>query len=1705
MKTPIDTTHPGARLGRGARTRPLAVLASAFLAVGAFTAQADLNDGLVAYYPFDGDFQDAVGDSHGEAMGSDPITFGEGKFGQGVVLDGIDQFIQTPTENEDLFDFGAPDDPTGFTISAWFSVGEFTKNWQALVAKGEGNRWRMHRRDATSTITGNGGNGDVPEGSTDITEGIHHIVLISDIDNDRAVLYIDGELEAENTGLSREGNDMPMMIGENPDALGRTWSGMIDDLGFWNRAISEDEVMEIWNNGEGRSLGRTTLTEGLLGYWSFNDLAPGAGTALDSSAEANNGVVNGEPELVEGPAGEGDIAIRFDGVDDSVTTEGAIMNDIDSFTMAGWVKFPEQSGNRVGFFGQNDAIEYGMISPNTMQHWSASGGAFDVPFGPAVDEWTNIVLVNTPDERILYVNGEVEATGGGTNPANSAFTFNIGGSGVYDAEGNYFTGEMDDVAVWNRPLTPGEVEELFLRRAVLPPDVRDTDQDGMGDAFEQDNGLDPFDAADRDTDLDGDGLTNFQEFELRTKPNDKDSDADGYDDNVETNTEVWVSATDTGTNPLRPDTDRDGLLDGVETNTGAFVSASDTGTNPLVADTDGDGAKDGLEVTGGTDPHDPLSLVSAIFGGSTFTTTHVFNTGEQFNDVDGVRAAIEGDVGDRITAQTPYIHFHDNTPPPQLADLSRPYPLWDPEYAGPDAGGFGARDDFAIYSTGEIFVQQSGFITFICNSDDGFLLEVDGEEIGTVGNRGRANTVMTVELEAGVHQVDFWHWERGGGAGVSLYVYRGTEETPPNLNDADYELLQAFDIFSVQTVDSDGDGMDDFAETFFFENLSRDGSGDFDDDGLNDADELAMRAFPNNKDSDGDGLEDGQEANDLGTDPANTDSDGDGLADGAEVNNHGTDPAKADTDDDTFADNVELALGNDPLDAGNKPNAIIAVADGNWNDPATWSDGLAPSAGKNYVAVGTVTNRLGSVAGAFSGDSLTLVGPGISLDLEHSGPTLGNITLSNAEVTAVRSNTLDGALTIRGEATVNVGANDLAIASNLLGGGTLTFVGGSVDDFQGSVELSGSESAFGGAINVIGTDLAGLAPGSLGSNSIRLASGGLAYGYDYDSDLSILKLQGDNFRLVLGGTIMVADVIGVDSDGNQAFSLLELVGPGPYTADDLLGAFQLNEGISGDGTIELLGRDADTDGDGLRDSFENDNLGGLAATPEGDPDSDGISNLGEQAGGTDPNVADVVIVEPVGPEDVTQPGDTIALVNGENDGDANEGPPPGAEGVENVINNVGQKYLNFLDLGSGFVVTPGVGATTITGIRFYPANDAVERDPASFRLEGSPDGPDGPWKVLAAGDLTLPDARNDGGDLAITPDLPNQTVFFVNSEAWLSYRVTFPTVKDAEAANSMQIAEVELLGEAGGTIGTVPDTSALASELIAYYPFEGDLDDKVGTSHGTGMGASPITYAPGAYGQGVDLNGIDQYIETPIENEDLFDFGAPDNPESFTISTWFRVDGFTKSWQALIAKGEGNRWRIHRRDALNLISGNGGNGDVPEGSTNINDGGLHHLLLVSDAESDTAMLYIDGQLEAENSGLAREGNDMPMMIGENPDALGRTWNGLIDEVAIWNRALSADEASLLANSAVSLADLLAIDIGGGNNGGGGEGPPEIGEVTRTATAVGLSFPAGTTYTVQYSTDLVNWTDIAADVTGQYEDTDAGRVGAGEGYYRGVAQ
>jgi hypothetical protein len=181
---------------------------------------------------------------------------------------------------------------------------------------------------------------------------------------------------------------------------------------------------------------------------------------------------------------------------------------------------------------------------------------------------------------------------------------------------------------------------------------------------------------------------------------------------------------------------------------------------------------------------------------------------------------------------------------------------------------------------------------------------------------------------------------------------------------------------------------------------------------------------------------------------------------------------------------------------------------------------------------------------------------------------------------------------------------------------------------------------------------------------------------------------------------------------------------------------------------------------------------------------------------------------------------------------------PAAEQAPNVLDgNPETKYLNFDKLNTGFTVTPA-GATTIRGIALTSANDAPERDPASFKIEGSVNGTS--FTTIAEGPVSVFPAR-----------FLRREFYFDNSTAYTSYRVTFPTVANASNANSMQIADVELLGYPGGTLAAAPQEHEVSIGRNAQgqivITFEGSLESTDNLSTPTWApvtGTSPLTVTP---------------------------------------------------------------------------------------------------------------------------------------------------------------------------------------------------------------------------------------------------------------------
>jgi hypothetical protein len=158
----------------------------------------------------------------------------------------------------------------------------------------------------------------------------------------------------------------------------------------------------------------------------------------------------------------------------------------------------------------------------------------------------------------------------------------------------------------------------------------------------------------------------------------------------------------------------------------------------------------------------------------------------------------------------------------------------------------------------------------------------------------------------------------------------------------------------------------------------------------------------------------------------------------------------------------------------------------------------------------------------------------------------------------------------------------------------------------------------------------------------------------------------------------------------------------------------------------------------------------------------------------------------------------------------------------------------------------------------------------------------------------------------------------------------------------------------------------------------------------------------------LDLDGDGDYVDCGYDP--IFDVS-----DELTVATWLTVRSIPTQWVSVVAKGEFS-WRISNNDSAPSFHFGITLWSEPSPSINGNTTvGLeewHHVAGTYDGADIS--LYLDGELDGTVSTTSSIGvNTANVYIGENPEAAGRHWDGFIDDVRIYNRALSQAEIAAL--------------------------------------------------------------------------------------------
>ncbi len=463
-----------------------------------------LQDGLVAYYSFSGNANDDSGNGNDGVVHGATLT--EDRFGKSNSAYSFDgsNYIEL---------FSSPSLTIGiesYSIVAWINIDQL--NPMRVYSYGSANcvtnglqfsinsNNNLHQEftclNSCSLLNG---------GNSVLTTGIWYFVANTVERGGEAKLYINAILDStvnsiSSCDISYTNN---ILIGYSQFSSNRGFYGIIDDLRIYNRALTAEEVLELYQfesptgqptstpsdvpsseptnvpsivpsvqptgipSSTPTSSPTTALENGLVAYYSFS------GDANDETGNGNDGVVHGAT-LTEDRFGNPNSAYSFDGSTSYIeVVDGTQFDFTNNMSVSIWIN-PKQeqayaasvlskshaslSGSSWSFtqHGNNQRLYYFSYQQDILDSLVSAGKL------AAANQWSYYTLIKQNTFLQVYLNGVYVNGNHGTSDiikTNGDLSFLIGAS--YGGSDGYFNGTIDDIRIYNRALTPEEVSTLY--------------------------------------------------------------------------------------------------------------------------------------------------------------------------------------------------------------------------------------------------------------------------------------------------------------------------------------------------------------------------------------------------------------------------------------------------------------------------------------------------------------------------------------------------------------------------------------------------------------------------------------------------------------------------------------------------------------------------------------------------------------------------------------------------------------------------------------------------------------------------------------------------------------------------------------------------------------------------------------------------------------------------------------------------------------------------------------------------------------------------------------------------------------------------------------------------------------------------------------------------------------------------------------------
>jgi hypothetical protein len=437
-------------------------------------------NGLVGYWPFNGNANDESGNgNNGTVNGAilDVDRFGNAD--SAYNFDGLSNFIEIPSSSSLQVN-------SAYTISAWVFIDYQNYHFidqHSIISKINDGDWyggyelRINGLSNTNNFghfatTGNIGGVNIAIGTPNVVTGQWYFVTVT-YDSSVLKIYLNN-IEVGSTLIS--GN---LQTSNNKLRFGRRgegnsyncwYKGKLDDIGIWNRALTPQEITNLYTSTVPVScLPAYVPTSGLVGYWPF------CGNANDESGNANN-LMNNGGVFISDRNGTPNSACGLSNIGTNLSASNltpSLSSSLQSISY--WVQLPTQynystltlatngvaytNGSHL-FIDQNDGA-YG-INNYVVGILISNGQSISFTANQSeLGNWNNVVYTYDGNQLKLYFNGILKSSlqySGGINPPNNNLLFANWGNPSVPSSTNR---NIDDIGIWNRALTEQEIAILY--------------------------------------------------------------------------------------------------------------------------------------------------------------------------------------------------------------------------------------------------------------------------------------------------------------------------------------------------------------------------------------------------------------------------------------------------------------------------------------------------------------------------------------------------------------------------------------------------------------------------------------------------------------------------------------------------------------------------------------------------------------------------------------------------------------------------------------------------------------------------------------------------------------------------------------------------------------------------------------------------------------------------------------------------------------------------------------------------------------------------------------------------------------------------------------------------------------------------------------------------------------------------------------------